>query len=422
MAETPTPTNPPQPPGRRPDDATPAALDPANKSLMDALRLSFRILQVVMVLLILVYLKSGYNIVPEQSKGIRLTFGQMSSETLEPGGHFSWPAPIGDFVTVRTASREVELLNEFWIQLRENERNRSFSEISRMANEGLRPGTDGSIITADHNLAHTKWKITYRVRDPRSFVEYVHADADEVVLAAAERGVVHAAAVIELDTIISTPDAMTPQVKSYAQNVLDEMGAGIEVESVSLVEARPPRQVLEAYESVTRANADAKRAEAEARRERARILNDVAGGAFNELVELIREYESLTELAADDESQAAADEVLAQIDELIQSGQVAGQVAELVGEAQQDRIALLTELRNEYQIFSALYEQYRANPELTVTELWSRSMEDVAARDFVRFWLSEDTTEIVELKINTPADIIRQRQREVYEADGQGGG
>ena len=54
------------------------AMDPANQSLGEALRLSYRLLQVAIVGLIITFLFSGFQTVQEGMSGIRTIFGKIS--------------------------------------------------------------------------------------------------------------------------------------------------------------------------------------------------------------------------------------------------------------------------------------------------------------------------------------------------------
>src|SRR5260221_13044460 len=77
-----------------PADGSP--FDPANQSLSDAIRITFRILQGAMLILAVLYLLSGLQFVKEGEQGIRLLFGQISAAKLEPGLQYSLPFPLGE--------------------------------------------------------------------------------------------------------------------------------------------------------------------------------------------------------------------------------------------------------------------------------------------------------------------------------------
>ena len=59
------------------DAALREAMDPANQSLADALRLSFRVLQFVILALLALFLVSGFQRVDDGESGVMLRFGRI---------------------------------------------------------------------------------------------------------------------------------------------------------------------------------------------------------------------------------------------------------------------------------------------------------------------------------------------------------
>jgi hypothetical protein len=55
---------------------TASLMDPANQSLAEALKISFRIVQLAMVVLAALFVFSGFQTVEENEKGIRVTLGK----------------------------------------------------------------------------------------------------------------------------------------------------------------------------------------------------------------------------------------------------------------------------------------------------------------------------------------------------------
>src|SRR6185503_18283642 len=85
------------------------AMDPANQSLAEALRLSFRVLQAVIVVLIVLFLASGFKTVDDGYSGVRTLWGRIV-QSLSPGPKFSvYPYPAGEFITFKAENREVNL-------------------------------------------------------------------------------------------------------------------------------------------------------------------------------------------------------------------------------------------------------------------------------------------------------------------------
>ena len=84
------------------------SLDPAQQSLADALRLSFGILKIVMIILAVFFLASGVFIVDQKQAALVLRFGRpvgglRDPTVYEPGLHWALPYPIDRVVTVGLA-------------------------------------------------------------------------------------------------------------------------------------------------------------------------------------------------------------------------------------------------------------------------------------------------------------------------------
>jgi len=429
-------------------------LDPAQRALADALRLSFRILQGVMVILIIGFLLTGFSSVREQEQGLRVTFGKLQSgEPLTSGAHASWPAPAGEFISVITAPQKIAINDSFWIALKGSEKSIPFDQLSRRPNQGLVPGEDGSVITSDHNLAHTRWRVVYRINDARTFIKNiaesehvatVGSEADIIVRKAIERGVIHASADTKLDDVISSRDAYASRVRISAQQMLDNIKTGITIDSVSCVDAEPPRAILEDYQAVNKAASDANQNIEQAREQSTQILNGVAGAAYRKLEIMIRIYEALSEnvkpdpkdidllceIATNpDEIRAAAtnqEKFLAEIDRVLITPEVGGTVAEIIADSRQYSTSLLSKVEAETHELEAYYKEYQKNPLLMKNTLWRNAISSIYRNTNERFFLNPDT-KLIELRINRDPKfkqkINRMRNKQQLEKAqaGQGG-
>src|SRR6267143_7242474 len=74
--------------------------DAGSQALADALRSSFAIIRVVMVILVLLFLGSGFFTVGSQEKAVILRFGKPigvgAQALLGPGPHWAFPYPIDE--------------------------------------------------------------------------------------------------------------------------------------------------------------------------------------------------------------------------------------------------------------------------------------------------------------------------------------
>jgi len=431
-------------------------LDPANRSLADALKLSFFVLRLSMLVLVFIYIASGMNSVQEQEKGVRLRFGKIRNQTpLESGLHFSWPYPLGEFLNVETAPRQVDLLETvrdrdgeprlveaFWLGLSEEQRTQPFEKIRKRISEGLVPGEDGSVITADSNLAHTRWQITYIIRDPLVFEQRIAGkddqrinDADHLVRRCVERSAVRAAAVTNLDEVIQSRDVLSSRVKGYAQAMLDEIGTGIEIQKVNCTDSRPPRPILDDYEAVNQASADAHKAIETAQDLATRTLNASCGRAHKKLIPLISIYEAMLDGVDPNQSDldavcrqvtdpdallarlTDADAVLSEIDAVLLSPDAAGMVSEIINEAESEAIRLVTHAQQDWRRFEAYYDEYQNNPSLVIWRLWSSTISEIMARDVERFVVPESMKDI-DLRLNPDPDVQFERQMRKHREEG----
>jgi len=138
----------------RGDVAMREAMDPANQSLGEALRLSYRLLQLAILGLLVTFLFSGFQSVQEGFAGVRTVFGRIAGgpgeEAVVPGLQPFWPYPVGEMV-VFPQKRTVELRSEFWPSIDKQTTLEQATEVAE-ASTPIRPGRDGSVITAGGDL------------------------------------------------------------------------------------------------------------------------------------------------------------------------------------------------------------------------------------------------------------------------------
>ncbi|MFM8414773.1 MAG: SPFH domain-containing protein, partial [Planctomycetota bacterium] len=94
------------------------ALDPADRALAEALRLSFGILKLVMLALAVGYALSGLFSVGSNEVALRLRFGRYvgppEERVLERGTYLAAPFPIEQVITIDTRPQSLTLDREFW--------------------------------------------------------------------------------------------------------------------------------------------------------------------------------------------------------------------------------------------------------------------------------------------------------------------
>lgn len=394
-------------------------MDPANQSLAEALRITYRIVQLAMIALAFLFLFSGVQRVAEGERGIPLFFGEPTAEQLDPGLHFSAPFPIGEIVKVDATTSKLEIMFDYWPRVAPG---RQEDPIDRLpSSPQLVPGADGSLITSDLSIAHAQWKVEYRRVSHRTFAENIHPEAEKsIVQGAVQRGIVRVVAETSIDVLLGLGDSgespITDRIRTIAQEMLTEdLNSGIVIDKVTLYRKTAPVRLIDQFARVqTEANAAGTKFE-EAMDARKTTLNGVAGEAHLELIKLIQHYESAIEL----EQSERADQILAAINNVIEgraaefedvivyAGQASGEVTEIISQARSQATALRESAEADLRIYRAKLTQFQANPRLMMQVDWVSAYRDLTNRQFVQTMLLPEGVP-PQLLINADPDIMEE--------------
>jgi regulator of protease activity HflC (stomatin/prohibitin superfamily) len=347
------------------------AMDPANQSLGDALRLSYRILQVVIAGLAIVFVFSGFQTVAENSTGVRTLFGAIEGKgddaQLEPGLHPFWPYPIGEIVTV-PLRRHVRVDHAFWPRLASDQMTIDQATDAASVNTPIRPGGDGSLMLRNGDLAHARIEAEYEIEDAVAFLgQFTAEQADEVVKLSLERGAVQVAALSTLTIFLDEREQATSGIKTAAQAMLDKIGTGIRLVSVSVPDRIAPLAVRKAVEGVQQARERAKITLEVARSDAATMIAQAVGPtAYGDLVGLINDYEQ--ELSRGDTD--AAEEVLSALNHRFEADDISGDAAQIIRQARAYHSMIESTLGNDARRLAGLVPAFEENPEQLVRQLW----------------------------------------------------
>ncbi|MEY3024507.1 MAG: hypothetical protein RJA16_1333, partial [Planctomycetota bacterium] len=249
------------------------AMDPANQSLGEALRLSYRVLQLGILALVVTFLLSGFQTVQDGSAGVKTLFGAIEGEPgdeqLAPGLHPFWPYPVGQIVTVEL-KRPVEVGEAFWPKYRRGEKTLEEATDGADLTKHLQPGEDGSLLTADGDLAHLQIQAEYVVEDPVSLLRAMRPEMlPQVVRLALERGAVAAVSRLTLEELTELREQPAFAIRDDAQAVLDELDCGVRIATVTLPVRIAPLAVRRNFASVQTKREEAKTAVERARQQAA---------------------------------------------------------------------------------------------------------------------------------------------------------
>ncbi|MBA4039374.1 MAG: hypothetical protein C0468_03445 [Planctomyces sp.] len=416
-------------------------MDPANQSLADALRITYRLLVLAMIGLGVAYVLSGFQTVAATERGVKVMLGQIDQEDVPPGFVFALPAPLGEVVRVGTGVQNLRV-SEFFPNTRSDATadEKSTEELSRtLASFELNPEFDGANLTGDFNLAHTRWSVEYQRQGVRDYIRNLSpADERRFVLTAVRRGVTHASARVSIDELLlDQPDAgrvgVFPSVgvtaRELAQEYLDRLGTGIVITSLTrLGTASPPFNLRTNFDAVQTNVAAAQKLIAEADQERFRILADAAGDAAPALLEMIGDY---SDAIASGDAQDA-DGRLAAIDRVLDGGAVVledgrevtvgGEAAQVMSRAREYRTSVVGRVRAQLESYTAKLESFKNNPGLLLTNEWADAYGRLLSRGGDLEVLTHPASaSVLDLILNRDRDLAVERQsRALEERSNQG--
>jgi modulator of FtsH protease HflK len=397
--------------------------DAAEKSLSEALGLSFVILKVVMIVLVLAFLASGFKTVGNDEQALVLRFGAVRGHTQEgrvlgPGWHWVLPYPIDEVVKIPVAKQTDLAVTSFWYKenrddiigqgarpkrpvppklnpLREgycltgSQKTRTrraaagldgaslAADVAAETSGGL--GTDGS----DYSIVHMEWKVVYKISDIEKF--FANVDVDEVkpgevyfdimkagvvplLQSVIEGAVVTVMVQYSIDDAILSMDTIRRHVDRLVQERLDAIDSGLDVTSVQLVRSEWPKQVDEAFQAFFTASQMSQQAVSEARSYAEETLTGASGRVAEPL------YEAL--MSEGDVNDVVMEQLWSQ---------VAGEAQDTIAQARAYRTKVVEAAKANANYLQSILPEYRKRPELVLQRIYLDTIERVLANADEKF-------------------------------------
>jgi modulator of FtsH protease HflK len=235
--------------------------DSGSQAMAEALRSSFIIVKVVMVILVVLFLTSGIFQVGPQEQAIVLRFGKPvgvgQKALLGPGLHWAFPYPIDEVVKIPIKQiQSVRSTVGWFYETPEQE----LSGNPPPAGPSLNPAVDGYAITGDRNIIHTRATIYYQVDEPIRAVFGFSAGTNSplgmegvsnAVLNVLNNALLYTAAHFTVDQVLySDVGGFQDAVKEKAIQLADTENLGVTIGQCS-VDSIPPRQLKDIFDKVT---------------------------------------------------------------------------------------------------------------------------------------------------------------------------
>ncbi|OLP61332.1 HflK protein [Xaviernesmea oryzae] len=265
---------------------------------------------IALVLLGFFLLNAIYTVQPDE-RGVEMRFGKPKEEISMPGLHFHlWPLETVELVKI-------------------TEQQQNIGGRSGLGDQNA----SGLMLTGDQNIVNVQFSVLFSVTDPRAYLFNVENPSQTLqqVAESAMREVVGRRPA--QDIFRDNRQAIALDVKSTIQATMDAYAAGLSVNTVSIEDAAPPREVADAFDEVQRAEQDEDR-----------------------FVEEANQY---------------ANQVL---------GRARGQGAQIREEAAAYKDRIVKEAQGEAQRFVSVYDAYRQAPDVTRTRLYLETMQEVLGK------------------------------------------
>lgn len=273
---------------------------------------------VIVGIIFVLWLASGFYIVDEGKRAVVLRFGRYV-DTTQPGPHLRLPFPFESHEIVDVEQRRAE-------EIGYRSGGGAQTAIRSLPKEAL-------MLTQDENIVDVRLNVQYQIQDPRNFLFNV-VDPEETLRQVMESAAREAIGKSTMDFVLTEGRSdIVADIKTLSQEILDRYGTGLSITNVNLQDAQPPDEVQAAFADAIKAREDEQRFKNEAEAYRNEVIPKARGQAARRL----------------EESSAYRDQI----------------VAKAEGEASR---------------FEQLLNEYQKAPEVTRQRLYLETMESVLGR------------------------------------------
>ena len=224
----------------------------------------------LIALVVVIWLASGFYIVDEGRRGVVTRFGKYT-ETTQPGPRWHLPFPI----------EAVELVDFSQVKTIEvGYRNTPKNKIDKEA----------VMLTDDENIIDIQFAVQYNLKSAEDYV-FNNRRPDQIVAYVAESAIREVVGKAKMDfALYEGREQIAKQTEQLMQLNLDRYGTGVFVQKVTLQNVQPPDKVQAAFDDAVKAGQDRERLKNEGQA----YANNVIPGAQGMAARLIEEANGYT--------------------------------------------------------------------------------------------------------------------------------
>jgi membrane protease subunit HflK len=225
-----------------------------------------RFIQILIALVIVVGILSGFYVVQAENVGVILRFGKYT-KTTEPGLHLK--IPLID--KVYQVAVERQLKEEFGFRTLK-------ADVTSQYSRG-NFDSESVMLTGDLNVVVVEWIIQYRIEDPYKFLFKVRNSKQTLrdMSEATMREVVGDRTLNEVLTVGRQEISQTVEIK--LQDLCEQYETGVRIKQVVLQNVDPPDAVKASFNEVNQAQQDKEKLINQARSEYNRVIPKAKGEA-----------------------------------------------------------------------------------------------------------------------------------------------
>ncbi len=234
----------------------------------------------VALIIVLLWLSSGFHIVNPGEHGVIQRFGAWSHTQDQEGLGYHFPAPIETITKVNV--NEQRSMNIGFTDSIPTRRG-TVSTAKRDIPE------ESQMLTSDRNIVDLQMAIQWDIKSAEDYLFEIQ-DQENTIKKVAESAIREVVGQTEMFPIITTGRVqIASKVKTIIQENLDEYKSGVNIKQVLIQKAEVHPEVQNAFQDVQSAKQDAENTENEAQVHRERILPEARGQAIK-LVQQAQAY------------------------------------------------------------------------------------------------------------------------------------
>jgi membrane protease subunit HflK len=369
-------------------------LSPGYAYFSNALKVSFTLLKVIMIILIGVFVISGFRKVEHDEQALVLRFGKIrglgENRLLGPGLKMLWPYPVHEIIRIPVTKKINLPLNLFWYYQKPGDEMDEKPD-NAYAGPTLNPLTDGYCLVrgekqgplieategSDYNILHSKWVLTYQIVNPESFYKNCFVDDSSLQAGQNYSDVIEqsitpflenllADAVVRTMVNYTIEEAMyersgsvTEHVRQLLQEKLDKLSSGIRVIDVQRNRIAVPRQVAQSFQAAHSAVQAREKAISEAKSYYEKTLSETAGPAAVELLKTLHDKDA-------DPNQAEHLWL-----------RLAGRAQEQIADARAYKTKVVETARANADYLRQILPEYQKHPKLVIQRIYKDAMEQI---------------------------------------------